>query len=172
MRTILFLGLPLLLAAARPGPDAPACGAVALQKAPDVWDARTAITGDLTLDGRDDVVYWKRDRDGVLLFIVSCDGEAVKRSWRLRVPLAGDCPPDAALVQMASILIDPAVVERVCTTGEASECAHLRRENARRQALVDAGAREMLVGAACSGSRLRWSDDLGGWMVLGLQVPG
>ncbi len=57
-------------------------------------------------------------------------------------------------------------MERVCAKGEGrDECIHLRRENARRQALVDAGGREIRVDVpACMAMSLVWDETLDGFI--------
>lgn len=167
MRSLL-LGLPLLLAAATRPPAAPACGDAALAALPDPWDASTAVSGDFDLDGRNDVAFWRADSASVILLIATCDGERLVRTWRIRVPLAGDCPPGDAVVQAASLLLDAELLERACGPGEADQCEHIRQENRRRQALDDAGGRALLIrGPRCAATRLRWSSELGGFMRLG-----
>lgn len=168
MRHVVLTLPALLLAAGLSAQAPPACGAAALAAAPDIWDPGTAVAADLTLDGTQDVVFWKRDGASVVLYIAACDGAAVEESWRYRIPLPAECPPAQATVEAASLRLDPALVERVCASGASSECQHLRRENERRQALEDAGGRELRVGGpACHGPRLRWSLDMGGFMKVG-----
>jgi len=161
-----LLCLPLLFAARfTDEPPPAACAEAALAEAPDAWDAASAVTGDLTLDGRPDVAFWKRDGSSVMLYLAACDGERMVESWRFRIPVARHCPPTAAIVEAASLIMDPAIVERVCATGDRSECEHLRRENQRRQALTDAGGRELRIGGqACPGARLRWFAEAGGFV--------
>jgi hypothetical protein len=165
MRSIL-LCLPLLFAARfSPEPTPPACGEAALAAAPDEWDAQSAVTGDLTLDGHADVAFWKRDGAAVMLYIASCDGDRMVQSWRFRLPVAHDCPPTAALVVAASLMMDAAAIERVCASGDKSECEHLRRENQKRQAATDAGGRELRIGGhECGVTRLRWFAEAGGFV--------
>lgn len=169
MRVSLLVLTPLVCASvATAQAPLPACAAAALTAAPDRWDAATAVAADLTLDGNEDVVFWKRDGSSVVLYVTACEGEQAQQSWRYRIPLAEDCPPAEATVEAGSLLLDPALVDRVCAAGESSECQHLRRENERRRALMDAGGRELRIGSpACGGVRLRWSVDLGGFMKVG-----
>ncbi|MGH7500568.1 MAG: hypothetical protein ACREL7_02310 [Longimicrobiales bacterium] len=167
MRYVL-LCLPLVLAADFSEPALPACGEAALAAAPDQWDAENAVSGDLTQDGHEDVVFWKRDGDSVLLYIAACDGGRPVETWRFRVPLKEDCPPAATTVEVTNVLMDAALVERVCAAGNSDECQHMRRENQRRQTLTDGGARQLRVsGPACADTRLRWSTDKRGFMRIG-----
>lgn len=164
MRSLL-LYLPLSLFTGIGPSSAPACGASALASAPDAWDAETAVTGDLTLDGKPDVVFWKRDEGSVLLFVAVCDGDDVVRSWRYRLPVADDCPPGQVTVEIGSLLIDTALVDRLCANGRPDQCQHLRNENQSRQVLAEKGGRELRIrGPGCAGERFRWSAELGGFM--------
>jgi hypothetical protein len=168
-RTLLaipILALPLL-PAARPAPELPACGAAALAAAPDAWDEARVVAGDLTADGNDDVVFWRSEEGAVLVYIAACDGERAVETWRFRVPLAQDCLTAGAPVEIASPLLDPSLVSRVCASGESDECRHMRRENERRQALADAGARDLRIGGSCAGVRFRWAADLHGFLRIG-----
>jgi len=163
-----MLVLPLLLAADSGENAVAACAEAALAAAPDSWDAANAVTGDLTQDGKDDIVFWKRDGDAVMLYIAACDGAQPVETWRFRVPLKEDCPPAATVVELTSVLLDASLVDRVCTAGNSEECQHMRRENARRQSLTNAGARQLRVhGAACTETRFRWSMDGRGFMRIG-----
>lgn len=166
MRSML-LGLPLLFAV-DVGPALPACGEAALANAPDAWDAASFITGDLNDDGKEDVVFWKQDGDALLLYLAACDGERPVETWRFRVARASDCPPGENIVQITDVLLDAAMVERVCTTGYPDECAHLRRENEARRKRSEAGARQLRIGGpGCPGTRFRWSAEHGGFMRIG-----
>lgn len=163
MRSALLFML-LVFSAAFTRQEPPACGAAALDVAPDSWDAATAMTGDLTLDGNEDVVFWKKDGDAVMLYIAACEGEQAVQTWRYRIELP-DCPQAEPAVQVASLLIDASLMERVCSSGDSEECQHMRMENKRRQAIADAGGRELRVGGqACPGARFRWSSEKRGFM--------
>ncbi len=167
MRYVL-LSLPLLLAADFSEPALPACGEAALAAAPDVWDAATAVRGDLTHDGNEDVVFWKRDGNAVLLYIAACKGDQPVETWRFRIPVKDNCPPAGTLVEVTSMLIDAALVERACASASRDECVILQLENERRQSLTDAGARQLRVsGAACADTRFRWDKDKNGFMRIG-----
>lgn len=161
-----LLATPLLFAA-RPGSAPPACGTAALAAAPDSWDETSALTGDLTADGNDDVVFWRREDGAVMVYIAACEGERAVETWRFRVPVSDDCATTAAPVEIGSPLLDAALVNRVCASGESDECQHLRRENERRQALADAGARDLHVGGSCAAVRFRWSPDARGFLRIG-----
>jgi len=167
MRSAL-LCIPFLLAAGFTPTSPPACGDAALAAAPDTWDAANAVTGDLTLDGNEDVAFWKTEAGAVMLYIAACDGDRPVETWRYRIPLAEDCPPEGVVVEMATLLLDAELVDRVCAAGESDECQHMLRENERRQALTDAGGRELRIGGpASTGARLRWSVDQNGFMRFG-----
>jgi hypothetical protein len=149
------------------GPPLSACAAAALKAAPDEWDPASVVTGDLTMDGDADVAFWKRDGETVLVYIVRCDGETPVESWRFGVAQDDDCPPEATVVDVADLLLDPVLVKRVCDSGNVDECEHMLKENERRQALVDGGARELRVrGPACAPVRFRWSKEHSGFMRL------
>ena len=172
MRSPLFaasvLAVPFMLAATGPRPEAPACGAAALAAAPDSWDAASAVVGDITADGNDDVVFWRREEGAVMIYVAACEGERATETWRFRVPLAGHCATSAAAVALQSPLLDASLVNRVCGSGESDECRHMRRENERRQALADAGARDLRVGDPdCGGVRFRWAADRHGFLRIG-----
>lgn len=165
MRSALFC-LPLFLAAGVAAQAPVACGDAALEAAPDVWDAANVVTGDFTLDGSADVAFWRREEASVLLYIAACDGDRAVETWRFRVTeenvSAGQSP-----VQVITPLMDDALVNRVCAAGATDECVHMRRENERRQAIADAGGRELLVGSAATGVRFRWSSEAHGFMRIG-----
>jgi len=161
-----LLALPLFVAG-RPAAELPACGAAALDAAPDSWDETSVVAGDLTADGTDDVVFWRSEDGAVMVYIAACEGERAVETWRFRVPLAEDCLTTAAPVQIASPLLDASLVNRVCAAGHPDECEHMRRENERRQALADAGARDLRVGGSCPGVRFRWAAELGGFLRIG-----
>ncbi len=170
MRTALLaaplLAAPLLLAA-RPRPEPPACAAAALAAAPDSWDESAVVTGDLTADGNDDVVFWKREDGAVMVYVAACEGERAVETWRFRVPLQEDCATAAPPVEVTSPLLDAALVDRVCASGETDECQNMRRENDRRRALAEAGARDLRVGGSCAGVRFRWSAEAHGFLRIG-----
>ena len=130
------------------------------------WETARLVAADLTLDGAEDVAFWRLDGDDVVVLIGTCDGEAVARRWRFRFELPEGCPPAEARVEPASLLLDEALLERTCASEPpSSECIHLRRENERRRALVDAGGRALRIGGPeCTAAILRWSPDLGGFM--------
>ncbi|MGD8277448.1 MAG: hypothetical protein PVH00_05450 [Gemmatimonadota bacterium] len=161
-----LLAAPLLLAA-RPRPEPPACGDAALAAAPDSWDETSAVTGDLTADGNDDVVFWRREAGAVMLYVAACEGERAVETWRFRVSLADDCATAGMPIEIGSPLLDASLVNRVCASGESDECQHMRRENERRQALADAGARDLRIGGSCAGVRFRWAADLHGFLRIG-----
>ena len=155
------LCLPFMLAAAGSGEDTvSACGDAALAAAPDHWEAANAVTGDLTQDGKQDVVFWRSDSAGVSLYIVACDGNQPVETWRFRVPVDEHCPPAVPLIEMTGVLLDASLIDRVCAAGRSDECQHMRRENERRQMLTDGGARQLRVKVgACAETRFRWSKD-------------
>lgn len=168
MRSFL-IALPLLLVAARPDPSSMPCSDSALAAAPDPWNAATAVGGDLTLDGKPDVVFWRPDSASVLLYIAACDDDGVARTWRMRIPLAANVAPERATVEMASLLIDGELVDHACGPGEQDQCEHVRQENRRRQVLADAGGRALRIrGPSWSGWRLFWSSEMGGFV----RIPG
>jgi hypothetical protein len=164
MRSILFC-LPLLFAAEATAQALPACGDAALAAAPDPWDAAAAVIGDFTLDGSSDVAFWKHEEASVLLYIAACDGDRAVETWRFRVPV--NTASDDWPVQVITPLLDPALVNRVCASGETDECVHMRRENERRQSIADAGGRELRVGPVGTGVRFRWSSAAHGFMRIG-----
>jgi hypothetical protein len=171
MRSAL-LAVPLLAApfpaAAIHAPAPPACGAAALAAAPDSWDESAVLIGDLTADGNDDVVFWKREDGAVMVYVAACEGERAVETWRFRVPLAGSDVTAGAPVAVEPPLLDAALVRRVCASGESDECQHMRRENERRQALADAGARDLRVGDPDEGGvRFRWAADRHGFLRIG-----
>lgn len=129
------------------------------------WETAELVVADLTLDGATDAAYWRTDGSRVVVLIGTCDGSEVAQRWRFAFDLPAHCPPAEARVEAASLLLDEALVQRTCA-GErsASECAHLRRENERRQALMDAGGRALRIGGpSCTAATLRWSPELGGF---------
>jgi hypothetical protein len=164
MRSILFC-LPLVLAVDVAAQSPPACGEGALAAAPESWDAASVIAGDFTLDGKADVAYWKQEDASVLLYIAACDGDRAVETWRFRIPIAGGGLAGESPVQVASPLLDASLVDRVCASDNADECAHMRVENQRRQAIADDGGVEIRVGRP--GIRLRWSREMHGFMRIG-----
>ena len=146
----------------------PPCADALLLGEPTVWDGAELVVADLTLDGAADAAFWRVDGSRVVVLIGSCDGDEVGQRWRFAFDLPADCPPEGARVEAASLLLDEALVERTCAGEQsASECAHLRRENERRRALMDAGGRALRIGGpSCTAARLRWSPDMGGFMRL------
>lgn len=164
MRSMLF-ALPLLLGGAPSDNALPACGDAALAAAPDAWNANLALTGDITLDGKDDVVFWRPDSASVMLYIAACDGDRPAKTWRLRIPLAESLAPGDATVELVSLLIDAQLVERACGPRDRDQCEHVRQENRRRQVLADAGGRALRIrGPAWAGWRLFWSPEMGGFV--------
>lgn len=132
------------------------------------WETAELITADLTLDGATDPAYWWVDESQVVVLIGTCDGREVAERWRFVFDVSADCPPAEVRAEAASLLLDDALVDRTCA-GERSmsECAHLRRENERRQALMDAGGRALRIGGpSCTVAILRWSADLGGFIQI------
>jgi hypothetical protein len=119
-----------------------ACGGAVLASDMESWTADHSVSADFTLDGKPDVAFWRPD---------SCDLQHVA-------------------VEAAGLLLDHTVVARACgTTPPSSECLYLRKENERRQAVMDAGGRQLHVYApGCAGTRLRWASDIGGFM----KIPG
>ena len=163
-----LLCLPLVFVSHAPANAVAACGDAALAIAPDTWDATTAVTGDLTADGKEDIVFWKRDGDTLMLYIAACDGDQPMETWRFRVQLGNNCPPAAMFVQVTDVLLDPALVDRVGARGNVDECQHMRGENLRRQSLTDGGARQLRIhGTACTDARFRWSKDGRGFIRIG-----
>lgn len=153
--------LPAPVAAQRP----PCADALRIGEA-GVWETAELIAADLTLDGAVDAAYWRVDGPRVVVLIGTCDGSEVARRWRFAFDLPADCQPAETRVEAATLLLDEALVARTCA-GErsASECAHLRRENERREALMDAGGRALRIGGlSCTAATLRWSPELGGFM--------
>mgnify|MGYP001054877019 CR=1 FL=1 len=150
--------------------QAPPCAEALRADQPEAWETAELITADLTLDGVADAAYWRADGSQVVLLIGTCDDADVAQHWRFAFDLPGDCPPTEARVEVISLLVDPALVDRTCTGDRsASECAHLRRENQRRQALMDAGGRALRIGGpSCAAATLRWSPEFGGF----LRFPG
>lgn len=134
----------------------------------EAMEAETAqlITADLTLDGAMDAAYWWVDGSQVVVLIGTCDGSEVAERWRFVFEPDADCPPAGIQAEAASLLVDEALVERTCAGEQSlSECVHLRRENRRRQALMDAGGRALRVGGpSCTVAVLRWSPHMGGFM--------
>lgn len=163
MRFMLIV-LPFVFAADLSAEVPPACGEAALSAAPDSWDSTSVVTGDFTIDGKADVAFWKKEGDSVMLYIAACDGDRAVETWRFRIPLSG-APENGPVVQTTSPLLDPALVERVCASGHADECRHMRMENERRQAIAKDGALEIRVGSP--GVRLRWSSEMHGFMRIG-----
>ena len=152
--------------AAQPAP----CADALLADAPVEWETAELITADLTLDGVVEAAYWRVDSAQVVVLMGTCDGDEVAQRWRFEFDLPADCPPDGVRVEAASLLLDEELVRRTCA-GErsASECAHLRRENERRRALMDAGGRALrITGPSCTPVTLRWAPDTGGF----LRIPG
>ena len=164
MRSVLLF-VPFVLAADLSAETPPACGEAALAATPETWDAAATVTGDFTLDGKADVAFWKREASSVLLYIAACDGDRAVETWRFRIPLAADGPAGEPVVQVTSPLLDAALVDRVCGSGAGDECAHMRQENQRRQAIANDGGLEIRVGMP--GVRLRWSRELHGFMRIG-----
>ncbi|MGK7313021.1 MAG: hypothetical protein ACN0LA_12355 [Candidatus Longimicrobiales bacterium M2_2A_002] len=171
---IAFLGLALSLPAVfLPAPLAaqrPVCAEALAEGEVAERDSAGLLVGDLTLDGATDAAYWWADSAQVVLVIGACDGGEVAKRWRLVVDLPADCPAAEARVELTTLLLDEALVGRACAGEEsASECAHLRRENERRRALMAAGGRALRVGGpACTVETLRWSPDMGAFM----RIPG
>jgi hypothetical protein len=146
----------------------PPCGDALLTGEAAVWDSAPLISADLTLDGATDAAYWRVDGSRVVVLIGTCAGREVAQRWRFAFDLPADCPPAETRVEAASLLLDRAAVDRTCA-GErsASECAHLRRENQRRQALMNAGGRALRIGGpSCTAAKLRWSTHLGEFIQL------
>jgi len=156
------------LGAAVEGPRAVACGATLLDDRTAEWLTESPVRGDFTLDGQDDAVIWGAAEDELVLLVERCEGEQPAERWRFPLAIGDACEIAAARVTAASLLLDDPVVERVCAQGEQrDECIHLRRENARRQALVDAGAREIRIHVpGCPATSLVWDDRRGGFMRL------
>lgn len=155
-----------VLLAAPAAAQRPPCAEALRADQPEPWETAALITADLTLDGAADAAYWRVDGSQVVVLIGTCDGDEVAQRWRFAFDLHGDCPPAAARVEAASLLLDRTLVARTCA-GErsASECAHLRRENQRRQALMDAGGRALRIGGpSCPTATLRWSPEIGGFL--------
>lgn len=146
----------------------PPCADALLIGEPTVWEGAELVVADLTLDGAPDAAYWRVDGSRVVVLIGSCNGGDVAQRWRFGFDLPADCPPAGARVGAATLLLDEALVQRTCAAERSSsECAHLRRENRRRQAVMDAGGRALRIGGpACAAATLRWSPELGGFMRL------
>ena len=169
IRPLLPLVLVTTAAALLPAPTSaqrpPCADALRADEAAE-WDTAELVVADLTLDGAADVAYWRSDGAQIIVLIGTCDGGVVARRWRFAFDLPGDCPPANARVEAASLLLDDRLVERTCA-GEtsASECAHLRRVNQQRQALMNAGGRALRIGgASCPATLLRWSPEMGGFV--------
>lgn len=173
VRSLPVLALPTVAAALLAAPVAgqrPPCADALRSGQPGPWETAELIAADVTLDGVVDAVYWRVIGSQVVLLIGTCDGGQVAQRWHLAVDLPAACSPAEARVEAASLLVDDVLVERTCA-GErsASECAHLRRTNVQRQALMDAGGRALRIGGpSCTAATLRWSFDRGGF----LQFPG
>lgn len=148
----------------------PACGAAVLASDMESWTPDHGVSADFTLDGKPDVAFWRPDSSGVVLLVAQCDSSAVQRTWRFKVDLPATCDLQHVTVEAAGMLLDHTVVARACgSTPPSSECVYLRRENERRQALMDAGGRQLHVYApGCAGTRFRWAPDIGGFM----KIPG
>lgn len=167
MRAVLSI-LPLVFAGTLAAQSPPACADAALAAAPDDWNPENVVSGDLTLDGQPDVAFWKGEEAAVLLYVVACEGERATETWRFRIPVAAGASTSENPVQLVSPLLDQALVDRVCASGRADECEHMRQENRRRQATADAGGRELRVGGPTADAiRLRWSPDHRGFMRIG-----
>ena len=149
--------------------QAPPCANALRGGEVDTWADAELIAADLTLDGATDAAYWRVAGSRVEVLIGTCDGGTVDQRWRLAVD-PGACSVADLEVEAASLLLDEALVERTCAGEQSSsECAHLRRENERRQARMDAGGRELRIGGpSCTAATLRWRPDMGGFM----RIPG
>jgi hypothetical protein len=167
MRAVVSV-LPFLLATNVAAQALPACADAALAAAPDEWDRGSVLSGDLTLDGQPDVAFWKGEEASILLFVAACDGERAVETWRFRIPVPTGEAAGARPVQLVGPLLDQVLVDRVCASGRADECEHMREENRRRQSTADAGGRELHIGRWASGGvRLRWSREHRGFMRIG-----
>lgn len=163
-RTVLAAALSAATLLASPvAAQRPPCANALLTGEGAVWDPAAFVAADLTLDGATDAAYWRVDGSRVVVLIGTCDGREVAERWRFAIDLPADCPPTETRVDAASLLLDRALVERTCAGEQsASECAHLRRENERRRAVMDAGGRALRIGGpSCTAATLRWSTDLG-----------
>lgn len=173
MRVSLLLLPALALAGAgtwAPPQQPQACGAALLASSTETWTAERSVSADFTLDGKPDVAYWRPDSAGVVLLVGACDGSTLQRKWRFQIDLPASCGLDHVTVEAAGLLLNDDAVARACAKSPpSSECLYLRRENERRQALMDQGGRELHVFApGCAGTRLRWAPDAGGF----LKIPG
>jgi hypothetical protein len=177
--TLFFAGLAALAVAGdaaaqdeiplgAPLPAAAPCGAALLEDATADWLTDTPAVGDFTLDGDPDAVIWGLADGGLVLLVARCAGDRTVRTWRFAFEAPPLCDATTARVEAGSLLMEPAVVERVCAKGERrDECIHLRRENARLRARVAAGGREIrVVTPACMATTLRWDETLGGFVRL------
>lgn len=170
MRHALLI-LPLIVPGHTVAQAPPACGQAALEATQESWSESAALSADFTLDGKTDIAFWKREEAMVLLYIAACDGERAVETWRFGIPVSGPATDDPP-VAVVSPIMDATLVNRVCGHGESDECTHMRRENQRRQAIADAGGRELRIGApAATGVRLRWSAEAGGFLRIGGQAP-
>lgn len=145
-----------------------ACGASLLEDATAEWLTDSPVTGDFTFDGQQDAVVWGV-RDGRLILLVArCVGGQDAERWRLGFDVEEGCDARGATVTAGSLLLERDVVERVCARGEQrDECIHLRRENARRQAQMVAGAREIRIEVpACLSMGLVWDERRGGFLKM------
>lgn len=156
------LALPMAASASSPGA---ACGPAALADGDLVtWDTASAVTGDFDLDGELDVAYLGRDAEKTMLMIAACRGAEVRQRWLFAVTEDDTCGAPPRL-EAASLLLDEEAVARTCASPTSmSECAHLRRTNLERQALMDAGGRALRIAApGCRGFVVWWSTDVGGF---------
>lgn len=146
--------------------QSPACADALHTGEPMEWETAELIAADLTLDGATDAAYWWVEGSQVVVLIGTCDGSKVAEQWRFVFEVPAGCPPSETRAEAASLLVEEALVERTCAgESSSSECAHLRRENKRRQALMDAGGRALrIAGPSCTVALLRWRPDMGGFM--------
>jgi hypothetical protein len=179
LRTALAAGLGVALLTApagaqegrplgEPAGDAAACGARLLEDPAVDWLTDTPVVGDFTLDGPTDAAVWGVLEGGLVVRVARCDGPEPTEQWLFPVAIDGQCDASAVTVRAASMTLDAAVVDRVCAPDEGrDECVHLRRENERRRALDDAGAREIRIEApGCGAVALVWSPRLDGFTKL------
>lgn len=155
-------GVPL----GRPVGGAVPCTDALLADGSVAWLARDPLVADFTLDGRDDVVLWGVQDGQLVIRVARCAGADVASDWRYPFAPEAACDAGEADVTAGSLLMEPRIVERVCARGEGrSECIHLRRENARRRALMARGGRAIsVVAPACLAMDLVWDEHRQGFM--------
>lgn len=144
------------------------CGARLMQGSTVQWLTGTPILGDFTLDGADDAAALGTLEGGLVVRVGRCTGEELMEQWLFPIEMESRCDIGRATVRPGSLMLDEALVDRVCSRGGGrDECVHMRRENERRRALDAAGGREIRVEVpGCGEVALVWSPRLGGFMKM------